>query len=232
MVDGLIEKNSLPDLLTMRNRWALGAALSAALFGPPNPDDTQAQAYGWWYNDHGGSWAQTILLPGERALLVGMDRDKSATYNLGIDLSQGIPDWAAPFLPSAYGDGSRPWWGFAYVYDEGAWWHRDHGVPDGMDSDLLPAVSMRNMIDTAADFLSGAMDEHLGEDDPREYAELDEAAVERAVALGPAVDRATLLDFLLFEELDFDAAITTAAAFASTAVVPDGMVALPYRVGS
>ena len=53
-----------------------------------------------------------MLLTGDRAVLMGVDRASSRTVDQ-VDLGAGLPAWAAPFVP--LGEDGRPtdWWGFA-----------------------------------------------------------------------------------------------------------------------
>lgn len=230
MTTALVKKE-MPDLGVMRDRWAVSAAMRAALFGEPGERGTRAQQHGWYYSDGGGSWAQVILLPQGRAVLVGMDRDKSDTYHEGVDLSVGLPDWALPFLPTAEA-GERLWWGFAYVYDGGTWWYHDAGVADGFDECLIPVATADKLEESAADFLDGAAHKHVGDDDPREDAQVSPDTVARAAQLGVDLDESTLLDVLVFTELDLAAGVAAARAFGAVVPFPDTGVAFPYRIGA
>lgn len=226
----VLVRRDLPDLDTMRNRWAAVAAFWATVGGPPGERDPRAQPHGWYYDFHSGSWAQLILLPGERAVLIGMDRDYSETSLYEVDMQVGLPPWARSVLPSAP-EGYIPLWGLAYVYDDGAWWSRETGLKDGLDR-LLPAVSVEAAVDCARDlFENGAKDEFLEDDDPRMEVELDPAAVARALALGPGLDEQALRDVLVLEELDFAAGVAAARAFADAVPLPEGFTEVPYHVG-
>jgi len=227
-----LSRTDLPPLELMGRRWAVVAALSAAVLGDTGDRPTTgAQPHGWLYLDGGGSWAQVILLSQDRALLVGMDRDHSDTYRQQVDLTDGLPDWAMKFVPTG-DDGARPWWGFTRLYVDGAWWCPDtRGVADGLDRLRLPALSAEDMVRCAADWLDGAADAHLLDDDPRADAAVDPKVVIRAVELGPDLDEATLLEVLVFDELDLGAGVAAARAFADVTAVPPGLTALPYRLG-
>lgn len=226
----ILVRRDLPDLDTMRDRWAAVAAFWATVTGPPGERAPRAQSHGWYYDFHSGSWAQLILLPGERAVLIGVDRDYSETFREEVDMQVGLPPWARSVLPSAP-EGYIPLWGLAYVYDDGAWWSRETGLKDGLDR-LLPAVSVEEVVDCARDLFQNIefLDE-LDEHDPRLEIELDPAAVVRAIALGPDLDEQTLRDVLVFEELDFVAGVAAARAFADVVPLPEGFTEVPYHVG-
>lgn len=63
------------------SRWALTAAMATAVPG-------------WLYSDGGGSRAQVVLLPHDRAILLGVDRNHSETCRQQLELREGLPLWA------------------------------------------------------------------------------------------------------------------------------------------
>ena len=89
----------------------------------------------------------------------------------------------------------------------------------------------RARVEIIDDAIDSAATEHLtGPGDPRESARADPEAVRRLVQAGPWLTRRTLVETMVFEELDLDAGLAAAAAFGGVRPLPAG-TALGYRVG-
>lgn len=224
----LMRIEDLPDLELIIRRWAVAAALPAAVLGP---SATGAQPHGAFFDDGGGSWAQLILVTDGRAVLVGMDRDNSDTYREGIDLREGLPHWSLPFLPEPGPNGEPAWWGFVRVHDGRSWLAPTPVVEDGLRDHLLPVLAARKMVDTAADWLDGAVQEFVDDDDPRSEFRVDPAALELAVDLGPELTEASLFEVLPVVGADLAAGVAAARAFLDVTPVPSGSRDRPYPIG-
>ncbi|MBO0768013.1 MAG: hypothetical protein J2O48_04925 [Solirubrobacterales bacterium] len=220
----------LPDLITMRNRWAVLAAVDAALgLSPLTADYSQAQTHGWWYHDGGGNWAQVFLFSEGRAVLVGSDHEYSKTFLHGIDVLAGLPGRVPPIMQRT--DNDTDFVGFAYMYDgTGTWRYRECGVPDGFDQLELPVTTIDALTAFVDEMVSGANEERVSHH-PGQNAEVSSAAVARAAELGPDLDHQTLLDLLILDELDIDAGVEAARRFDEVVPVPDGAARLPYPIG-
>ena len=72
------------------------------------------------------------------------------------------------------------------------------------------AQRRRELID---DFLDSAAMDHLEEDDPREEARADDAAIARVLDEGYLPSREALLAMMVFEECDLDATAAAIRAF-------------------
>jgi hypothetical protein len=218
-----IRGQHFPPLEVMRGRWALAAAIETAILGENN-QNARADRHGWFYSDGGGSWARLTPLADGRAVLSGIDRDYSETHRAGVDPTAGLPDWAVEHVEAAVRDESgsewssgdeQPWLGFVSWLDRGEadWRTVDHGVADGLDRHLLPALSEQRMLDAADDWFQGAAMEL---DDPESAPErVDTEAVLRAAQLGPGLTRDALVAVLPFEGMRVEAALRAARAFAN-----------------
>jgi hypothetical protein len=203
---------------------------AAVLGGPDTSERPWACEHGWFFTDGGGGWAEVVLLSDGRAVLTGLDHEASETYFAGVDLRQGLPQWALPYVPHATESGA-PRWGFVAVYDGQEWRSPDYGVSDGLEESALPILSEERMLEAARDWFEGAAEQFHTGGDPREKAEVDPAAVERAAALGPGLDAEALRDVLVYDEVDLEAGVAAARAFADVTPIETGLP-LPYRVGT
>lgn len=183
----------LPDLLA-HARFDL--MVDAALFGPSAR--SKVERHGMLWQDGGGSWLQVVLLAGDRAVVLGVDRDYSRTVTAdAVDLLTGLPDWVADAARTRDDGQGEDWLGFVLWWEGGAWWSIEHPVDDGASQIPL---------------LQPFTEAVQREDDPREEQLVDPEAVRRLVATGSAVDERLLLDALIFEELHLAHAVAVARA--------------------
>lgn len=212
MTNIVIRQIAQLDDVLLTARWSL--IISAVLFGASTSD--RIAPHGIYHEDGGGSWLQLLLLEGDRAVAIGVDRDFSETVGErpGLDEHPEIPDWVQPCIPREQDGSPLHWWGYLLWWDEGAWWSVDHELDDGVGRvEVLSASADRARRDDLDDMLSVAGDMHLTEDDPREELEPDPVVVRRAVEAGPALTEEMLREAGLFEELDLAAGVEAARAF-------------------
>lgn len=197
----------LPELLS-HTRFDL--MIQAALFGPDTR--SRVERHGMLWEDGGGSWLQVVLLAGERAVVLGVDRDYSRTIG-EVDLLEGLPAWVADVARTRDDGQAESWLGFVLWWEDGAWWSAEHPVDDGAARiPLLGGFGEDEQLDAVGEAVAVAAMDHQREDDPREEQEVDPDAVRRLVAAGTAVDERLLLDALIFEELDLGHAVAVARA--------------------
>ena len=186
--------------------------VDAALFGPSAR--SKVERHGMLWQDGGGSWLQVVLLAGDRAVVLGVDRDYSRTVTAdAVDLLTGLPDWVADAARTRDDGQGEDWLGFVLWWEGGAWWSIEHPVDDGASQiPLLQPFTEAVQSEAVEEAVNVAALDHLREDDPREEQLVDPEAVRRLVATGSAVDERLLLDALIFEELHLAHAVAVARA--------------------
>lgn len=135
----------LPDPKAMRGPWAALAAVQAAA---GHGERCRALGSLWHYDDGHGSWADLHHLDEGRAVLLGQDRNESATFYAEAsdffeepetDLLAGAPGWWEPPVRGAREE--QLFLGFVYGYDGSLWWRADYAAEDGFEALRLPALS-------------------------------------------------------------------------------------------
>jgi hypothetical protein len=160
----------LPPPARMRGPWAAFTAVAAAL----GSDVAHATPLGWHYDDGGGNRVDLVRL-GERAVLLGWDRE-GATYFRGAaryfdevetDLLAGAPDWWAP--PVFEREREFHWIGFVYGFD-GGWTRAEYAVDDGFTRVAAPVTAAR-----AAELIEEWCGDAVGDVAPEAVAAVVEA---------------------------------------------------------
>ncbi|WP_341853827.1 hypothetical protein [Brachybacterium sp. GPGPB12] len=155
---------------------------------------------------------QVVLLAGDRAVVLGVDRDYSRTVTAdAVDLLTGLPGWVADAARTRDDGQGEDCLGFVLWWEDGAWWSIAHPVDDGASHvPLLRPCTEAVQREAVEEAVNVAALDHLREDDPREERLVDPEAVRRLVAAGATVDERLLLDALIFEELHLAHAVAVA----------------------
>lgn len=191
--------------------WRLDAACMASAFNW-NAFMTCAERHGWYYDDGSGTTARMVLLDGGRAVLTGWERAFTHTTDHGIDVVATAPDWVRRVVRMS--EPIDPAVGFIAWFEDGRW-HAHEYPEDGLERWVTSrgfgtTEGRRELVNNILDV---AADEHLQEDDPREEALADDAAIARVLDEGYSPTREALLAMLVFEELNLDAAADAIRAF-------------------
>ncbi|MCW1804071.1 hypothetical protein [Brachybacterium squillarum] len=203
-------RRDLCTLSELLSHARLDLMIEAALLGPDMR--SRVERHGLMWEDGGGSWLQVVLLAGDRAVVLGVDRDYSRTVGQ-VDLLEGLPAWVADVTRTRDDGQAESWLGFVLWWEDGAWWSAEHPVDDGAARiPLLGDFGEDAQLDAVGEAVAVAAMDHQREDDPREEQEVEPDAVRRLVAAGAAVHERLLLDALIFEELDLGHAVTVARA--------------------
>lgn len=198
----------------MRPRWAAFAAILAGL-GPRWAEGAHATENTWHYDDGGGNWADVCMTPAGHAVLVGHDHEYSETYfgqaaeyfeEPHTDLLAGTPPWWSAAITSYLDDitGQGVWIGFIYGFDGHSWSRAEYEVDDGFSGLSLPFVSDQQTVDQIVEHLSGTAPGPA----------IDLSAVRSLVTAGADVDRSVLEAVFRGRDVDVDAALAAARAFA------------------
>lgn len=199
----------LPSLKSIRNRWAVAAAVYALNC---SDSDIRVRSEGstWHYDDHGGNWATLTRLEGDNAVFVGNAQEHSTEVPDSL-LVEGLPDWAKAGLPDSPYPGIR----FLYAYMEYRWWRSPYDTEDEFSHLRCPGVGDMELKSYISDHVGNGFAEELAdEDDETDYYHVDAKALNAAIESGPSLTRDQLLALVRFPQMDLDRGIAAAAAFA------------------